>query len=33
MGEGVGKGAKKVGKGVKKAVSPRSDSNDPEKKQ
>jgi hypothetical protein len=33
MGEGVGKGAKKVGKGIKKAVSPHSDSDDPEKKQ
>ena len=33
LGEGVGKGAKKVGKGVKKAVSPSSDSSDPEKKQ
>jgi hypothetical protein len=33
LGEGVGKGGKKVGKGVKKAVSPHSDSNDPEKKQ
>ena len=33
MGEGVGKGGKKVGEGVKKAVSPSSDSNDPEKKQ
>jgi peptidoglycan hydrolase-like protein with peptidoglycan-binding domain len=32
MGEGVGKGGKKVGEGVKKAVSPHSDSNDPEKK-
>ena len=33
LGEGVGKGGKKVGKGVKKAVSPHSDSSDPEKKQ
>ncbi|MGD0223760.1 MAG: peptidoglycan-binding domain-containing protein [Terriglobia bacterium] len=33
MGQGVGKGGKKVGEGVKKAVSPHSDSNDPEKKQ
>ena len=32
MGEGVGKGAKKFGEGVKKAVSPDSDSSDPEKK-
>ena len=32
LGEGVGKGSKKVGQGVKKAVSPRSDANDPEKK-
>jgi len=33
MGEGVGKGGEKVGEGAKKAVSPSSDSNDPEKKQ
>ena len=33
LGEGLGKGGKKVGEGVKKAVSPHSDSNDPEKKQ
>ena len=33
MGQGVGKGGKKVGEGVKKAVSPHSDSNDPEQKQ
>ena len=33
LGESVGKGGKKVGEGVKKAVSPHSDSNDPEKKQ
>jgi peptidoglycan hydrolase-like protein with peptidoglycan-binding domain len=33
LGEGIGKGGKKVGEGVKKAVSPHSDSNDPEKKQ
>jgi len=33
LGEGVGKGGKKVGKGVKKAVSPGNDSSDPEKKQ
>jgi peptidoglycan hydrolase-like protein with peptidoglycan-binding domain len=33
MGEGVGKGGKKFGEGVKKAVSPHSDSSDPEKKQ
>ena len=33
LGEGVGKGGKKVGEGVKKSVSPKSDSNDPEKKQ
>jgi hypothetical protein len=33
LGEGMGKGGKKVGQGVKKAVSPHSDSEDPEKKQ
>jgi peptidoglycan hydrolase-like protein with peptidoglycan-binding domain len=33
LGEGVGKGGKKVRKGVKKAVSPHSDSSDSEKKQ
>jgi peptidoglycan hydrolase-like protein with peptidoglycan-binding domain len=33
LGEGVGKGGKKFGKGVKKAVSPHSDSSDQEKKQ
>ena len=33
IGEGVGKGGKKFGEGVKKAVSPHSDSSDPEKKQ
>ena len=33
MGEGVGKGGKKFGEGIKKAVSPHSDSSDPEKKQ
>jgi len=33
MGEGIGKGGKKIGAGVKKAVSPHSDSSDPEKKQ
>jgi peptidoglycan hydrolase-like protein with peptidoglycan-binding domain len=33
LGEGVGKGGKKVGEGVKKSVSPSSDSNDPEKRQ
>ena len=33
LGESVGKGGKKVGEGVKKAVSPSSDSSDPEKKQ
>jgi peptidoglycan hydrolase-like protein with peptidoglycan-binding domain len=33
LGESVGKGGKKVGEGVKKSVSPKSDSNDPEKKQ
>ena len=33
LGEGVGKGGKKIGEGVKKSVSPHSDSNDPEKKQ
>jgi len=33
LGKGVGKGGKKVGEGVKKAVSPHSDSSDPEKKQ
>jgi hypothetical protein len=32
LGEGVGKAGKKVGEGVQKAVSPRSDSSDPEKK-
>jgi hypothetical protein len=32
MGEGVGKGGKKFGEGVKKAVSPHSDSSDPEQK-
>jgi peptidoglycan hydrolase-like protein with peptidoglycan-binding domain len=32
LGEGIGKGGKDVGKGVKKAVSPKSDSGDPEKK-
>jgi peptidoglycan hydrolase-like protein with peptidoglycan-binding domain len=32
LGEGVGKGGKKVGEGFKKAVSPRSDGSDPEKK-
>ena len=32
MGEGVGKGAKKFGEGIKKAVSPDSDRSDPEKK-
>jgi hypothetical protein len=30
--EGIGKGGKDVGKGVKKAVDPKSDSADPEKK-
>jgi peptidoglycan hydrolase-like protein with peptidoglycan-binding domain len=33
LGESVGKGGKKFGKAVKKAVSPRSDSSDPEKNQ
>ena len=33
LGEGVGKGGKKFGEGIKKAVSPHSDSSDPEKKQ
>jgi peptidoglycan hydrolase-like protein with peptidoglycan-binding domain len=33
LGEGIGKGGKKFGEGVKKAVSPHSDSSDPEKKQ
>ena len=33
LGKGVGKGGKKVGEGVKKSVSPRSDSSDPENKQ
>ena len=33
LGEGLGKGGKKIGEGVKKAVSPHSDSSDPEKKQ
>jgi hypothetical protein len=32
MGKGLGKGGKDVGKGVKKAVSPKSDSKDPENK-
>ena len=32
LGEGIGKGGKDVGKGVKKAVSPKSDSGDPEQK-
>jgi peptidoglycan hydrolase-like protein with peptidoglycan-binding domain len=32
LGEGIGKGGKDVGKGVKKAVSPKSDSGDPEHK-
>ena len=31
LGDGVGKGGKKVGEGVKKTVSPHSDSRDPEK--
>lgn len=33
MGKGLGRGAKKVGKGVEKAVSPESDRGDREKKQ
>ena len=33
VGEGVGEAGKKVGEGAKKAVSPHSDSSDPEKKQ
>jgi len=32
LGEGIGKGGKDVGKGVAKAVSPKSDSRDPEQK-
>jgi hypothetical protein len=32
LGEGVGQGAKTVGEGVKKAVSPKSDSQDPERR-
>jgi hypothetical protein len=32
LGEGIGKGGKDIGKGVKKAVSPKSDSGDPEQK-
>lgn len=33
LGEGIGKGGKDVAKGAKNAVSPKSDSTDPEKKQ